>query len=246
MLTRKDTNPMKTLRATLLLLTVLPAAIPLSAGNVVTDWNAIASTTIVKNGGKPPSSSPIWFAYVNLAIYDAVNAITGQYRPFYYHGSAAPNASVEAAVVAAAHRVLATYFTTQQNDLDAQYATSLTGINADASAMAAGVAAGEAAATALIDARTGDGLEANVPYTPGSGPGVWIPTPQAFAAAATPWLAQFRQFTMTTAADFRPDGPTPLGSEAWKRDYNLTRLFGGANSTLRSAAETEIGIFWTE
>ena len=28
------------------------------AGNVVTDWNTIASTTIVTNGGKAPPTSP--------------------------------------------------------------------------------------------------------------------------------------------------------------------------------------------
>jgi hypothetical protein len=105
---------------------------------------------------------------------------------------------------------------------------------------------GEAAAAAVISARNGDGLEANVPYVPGSGPGVWIPTPPAFASAATPWLGQMRPFTMSTAADFRPDGPTPLGSEPWKRDYNLTRLLGGANSMWRSPQESEIGLFWTE
>jgi hypothetical protein len=51
---------------------------------------------------------------------------------------------------------------------------------------------------------------------------------------------------MKSAGDFLPDGPVALTSEPWKRDYNLTRLYGGAASTLRSAAETEIGIFWTE
>jgi hypothetical protein len=224
---------------------LLFAAVPLAASNVVTDWNTIASTTIVKNGGKPPASSPIWFAYTSLAVYDAVNAITGQYRPFYYRGAARQDASLESAAVAAAHRILVNYFPAQQSDLDARFAASLAAIRAG-TAKDAGVAVGEAAAAAMIAARTGDGLEADVPYFPGSGPGVWIPTPPAFASAATPWLPQFRPFTMTTAADFRPDGPTPLGSEAWKRDYNLTRLFGGANSTLRSAAETEIGIFWTE
>ena len=54
------------------------------AGNVVTDWNTIASTTIVTNGGKSPAASSVWFAYSSLAVYDAVNAITGQYQPFYY------------------------------------------------------------------------------------------------------------------------------------------------------------------
>jgi hypothetical protein len=244
---RKDINQMKMFNATLLLCSVLlPAAIPLAASNVVTDWNTIASTAIVKNGGKVPSSSPIWFAYTSLAVYDAVNAITGQYRPFYYRGAARPDASLESAAVAAAHRVLVNYFPDQQSDLDVRFAASLSAIGSAAGATDAGVAVGEAAAAALIAARTGDGLEADVPYVPGSGPGVWIPTPPAFASAATPWLPQFRPFTMTTAADFRPDGPTPLGSEAWKRDYTLTRLLGGANSTLRSAAETEIGIFWTE
>ena len=238
---------MKTFRATFLLSSVLlSAAIPLVASNVVTDWTALASTIIVKNGGKTPGASAVWFAYTSLAVYDAVNAITGQYRPFYYHGVAPQSASVDAAAVAAAHRVLSNYFPDQQNDLDARFTASLSALGADPAARDAGVAVGEAAAAALIAARTGDGLEANVPYVPGSGPGVWIPTPPAFASAATPWLGQMRPFTISTAADFRPDGPTPLGSEPWKRDYNLTRLLGGVNSTIRSAAESEIGLFWTE
>src|SRR5215813_11402605 len=173
-------------------------AFPLIAANVATDWNAIASTTIVKNGGKGPGVSAVWFAYASLATYDAVNAITGQYRPFYYRGTGPSNASVEAAAIAAAHRVLVSYFPAQQSDLDARFTSSLATIVADASAKEAGVAVGEAAAAALIAARTGDGLEADIPYTPGSGPGVWVPTPPALAAAATPWAAQMRPFTMTT------------------------------------------------
>jgi hypothetical protein len=225
---------------------LLFAAIPLAYGNVVADWNTIASTVIVKNGGKAPSSAPVWFAYTSLAVYDAVNAINGQYRPFYYRATAPQNASLESAAVAAAHRILVNYFPAQQSDLDAKFAASLANIIADSRTKDAGVAVGEAAAASLIAARRDDGLEANVLYVPGTGPGVWIPTPPAFASAATTWLPQFRPFTLITASDFRPDGPTPLESEAWKRDYNLTRLFGGANSTLRSAAETEIGMFWTE
>lgn len=217
-----------------------------SAGNAVTDWNQIASTTIVKNGGKSPGASSVWFAYASLAAYDAVNAITGEYRQFYYHGSGPATASVDAAVVAAYHRVLVNYFATQKTDLDTTYSMYLTGLAGDPSARDAGVAVGEASAAALIAARTGDGLEASVTYTPGSGPGAWNPTPPAFAAATTPWLGQMRPFTMGTASDFLPDGPTPLTSEAWKRDYTLTRLFGGASSTIRSASETEIGTFWTE
>lgn len=220
-------------------------AADLSAGNAVTDWNTIASTTIVKTAGKGPGASGVWFAYSSLAVYDAVNAITGQYRPFYYTVGGPPDASVEAAAAAAAHRVLVNYFPSQQPALDAQLSTSLAGI-ANAAARDKGVAVGESAATAVILARAGDGLEANIPYVPGSGPGAWIPTPPAFGPPVTPWLGQLRPFAMKTAADLLPGPPPALTSETYKRDYNLTRLYGGATSDLRSANEAEIGVFYTE
>ncbi len=235
----------RALSTLLLFTTPFFLAVELSAANAVTDWNTIASTTIVKNGGKSPGSSSVWFAYSSLAIYDAVNAITGQYRPFYYKGEGPARASIEAAAAAAAHRVLVNYFPSQRAALDAQFSTSLAGI-VDANARNKGVAVGEAAAMAVISARTGDGLEADVPYVPGSGPGAWIRTPPAFAAPVTPWLGEMRPFVMKAASDFLPDAPPSLSSETWKRDYNLTRLYGDVNSTLRSANESEIGIFWTE
>lgn len=219
---------------------------PASGGNIVTDWNQIASTTIVKNAGNGPAASAVWFAYASIAAYDAVNAITLQYRQFYYHASGPATASVDAAVAAAYHRVLVNYFPSQKTDLDTTFSMYLTGLSGDSSARDAGVAVGEASAAALIAARTGDGLNASITYTPGTGPGAWVPTPPTFGSPVTPWVGQMRPFTMATAADFLPDGPTPLTSEAWKRDYTLTRLLGGTTSTIRSASETEIAIFWTE
>jgi hypothetical protein len=171
--------------------------------------------------------------------------VSHQYRPFYYTGEGRAHASIEAAVAAAAHRVLVNYFPSQQPALDAQFSASLAGI-VDANARTRGVAVGEAAALAVISARINDGLEADVPYVPGSGPGAWIQTPPAFAPPVTPWLGEMRPFTMKTASDFLPGAPPSLSSETWERDYNLTRLYGDVNSTLRSANESEIGIFWTE
>ena len=43
---------------------------------------------------------------------------------------------------------------------------------------------------------------------------------------------------------FLPGGPTPLTGERWVAEYNETRLFGDANSTIRTPAQTEIGMFW--
>jgi hypothetical protein len=236
----------RTFLVPLLLAPALLASLQVHAQNVVTDWTAIASTTIVARGGKPSATSAVWFAYASIAVYDAVNAVHGGFRPFYYEGGAPRGASEEAAAVAAARRVLATYFPAQQPDLDARFDESLARIIVTAEAKAAGITVGEAAAAALVAARAGDGLEADVPYTPGSGPGVWQPTPPRFAPALTPWLARMRPFTMKSACQFVPDGPTPLASERWRADYDEARLLGDAGSSARTAAQTEIGLFWTE
>jgi hypothetical protein len=218
----------------------------LHAQNVVTDWTAIESTTIVKNAGNPPAASSVYFAYAAIASYDAVNAIDRRFRPIYYFGRAWGRASAEAAAVAAAHRVLVNYFPGQQTALDQDFNVSLTGIHASPDAKATGVLVGEASAAALIAARTGDGVAASVTYTPGSGPGAWEPTPPGFLAPSTPWLGQMRPFTMRSPSQFLPGGPTPLSSSAWERDYTITRMLGAIDSTVRTPKQTEIGIFWTE
>src|SRR5260370_42286879 len=93
-------------RTSAILLAALLAGAAAQAQNVVTDWNTIASTTIVANGGKGPAPSFVWLAYSSIAVYDAVNAIDGQFQPFYYKGSAAPRASQGPAPTPPPHRIL--------------------------------------------------------------------------------------------------------------------------------------------
>jgi hypothetical protein len=220
---------------------------PLRAQNVVIDWNKIASTTIVTNAKEASVTSSVWFAYVQLAVYDAVNAVDHQYQPYVFTTQAPDDASKDAAAVAAAHRILVNYFPAQQASLDTQFTLSLAGISDTASNIAAGVSIGEQAAQALIAARANDGLLANVSYTPPVGPGFYQRTPPAFAPPITPWLGQMVPFTMTSAAQFFPDeGPTPLSSSEWIEDYNEVKTLGALNSAVRTPEQTEIGLFWTE
>ena len=216
------------------------------AQNVVTDWTAIASTTIVHNAGKPPAASAMWFAYASIASYDAVNAIGQHYQPFYYSGKASKKTSQDAAALAAAHAVLVYYFPAQQAGLDASYTASLASIAGDPTSISDGLAVGEASAAALIAARSGDGLEANVQYTVGSGPGVWQPTPPAFLPAQTPWMGQVRPFTLKSPSQFLPPGPPPLNSAQWQRDYIVVSTLGAATGSPRTPTQLEIGQFWTE
>ena len=218
-----------------------------SAQNVVVQWDAIASTTIISNAKEASVASGVWLAYVHLAVFDAVNAIDHRYHPYLFTANPPAGTNHDAAAIAAAHRVLVVYFPTQQATLDAQYATSLATISDTAANIAAGIALGEASAQALITARANDGLLANVTYTPPVGPGFWQPTPPAFGPPLTPWLGQMVPFTMTSASQFFPDeGPDALDSQQWIDDYNQVKTLGAINSTVRTPEQTEIGLFWTE
>ena len=241
---------MKTVGVKILLALVLLFCDRLGAQNVVVQWNAIASKTIVTNAKEVSVASGVWFAYVHLAVFDAVNAIDHRFQPYLFTATPPPGANEDAAAVAAAHRVLVYYFPAQQaglTGLDAQFASSIAEISDTAANISAGVAVGEAAAQALITARANDGLLANVPYTPPVGPGFWQPTPPSHAPPLTPWLGKMVPFTMTSAAQFFPDeGPDALDSQQWIDDYNQVMDLGAFNSTLRTPDQTEIGLFWTE
>ena len=213
-----------------------------SASNPVIDWNQIALSTALTTPG-----TQIYLTYVNLAMYDAVNAIDRRYQQYGPEFYGPRDASKEAAAISAAYQTLLNYFPGQAAALQAQYDAAIAGIP-DCQAKASGIAVGQIAAARIVALRTGDGRGANVPYTYPSSPepGVWIPTPPAFAPPATPWVAQMVPFTMQSASQFLPvNGPPDLGSQQWAREFNEVKLLGAANSSVRTAAQTEIALFWT-
>ena len=82
-------------------------------------------------------------AITQLAVFEAVNAITKEYKPYLSTSRSAPaGASADAAAVAAAHMVLKTYFPASAATLDAARASSLAAIP-DGTAKSAGIAVGE-------------------------------------------------------------------------------------------------------
>jgi hypothetical protein len=49
---------------------------------------------------------------------------------------------------------------------------------------------------------------------------------------------------MASAAQFRPGPPPALMSDAWARDFNEVKAYGGRTSTRRTPEQTEIARFW--
>ena len=191
----------------------------------------------------PPPRGLIRLAMVHVAIYDAVNAIEGY--PFTSY-AVRPNvitpASPEAATAAAAHDMLVALFPSQQADLDAEYAASLALIP-DGPAKTNGISVGQQAAAGILLFRANDGRDAVVPYVPGSGPGVWIPTPPGFLAAQAPEVAHVRPFTLNSPSQFRAEEPPDLSSETWVRDYNETKSLGAATGSTRHARANRSSAF---
>ena len=78
----------------------------------VADWDAVGTQAFTAAALSPAEGHTI-FAYVAIAVYDSVMAVKGGYEPFAVDVDAPGGASAEAAVAAAAHRILVHYLPAQ-------------------------------------------------------------------------------------------------------------------------------------
>src|SRR4030095_8198655 len=183
-----------------------------------------------------------------MAMFDAVNAVLdGPYRPFASKPVPVPGASPEAAAIRAAYIVALNEFPTKTATIQNAYSTSIAAVAASPDAIASGIVVGESAAYAVLAARVGD--HRNDPdfegYTPGSGPGVWIPTPPAFANPQTPFLQFVTPFGYDDPSWFRPKAPPALDGRTYTRDYNEVKDLGRATETSRTPEQSATALFWS-
>jgi hypothetical protein len=224
------------------------AATPTTVGagdpTVITDWNTIAVTTLVGDTTKQGTETILYMGFVQAAVYDAVVGVEGRYEPYRFRAHAPGGTSAQAAAAAAAHKVLVTYSPYAQATLDAAYAASLAQLP-DGKAKSRGIAFGTHAADNLIALRADDGRNANIQFTQASGPGVWRPTPPAFAPMVTPWMGFVTPLLVHSATQFAPPPPPALTSARYTRDFNEVKALGSASSTERTQAQTDTALFYS-
>lgn len=210
----------------------------------VTSWDMTGQQAF-SAAGLTAAEGHVIFAYVAIAVYDSVTAIEGGYEPFAVEVDAPEDASVQAAVGAAARRVLVHYLPGQAGIVEAAYTASLATIP-DGQAKTNGVTVGTAVAELLIAQRSDDGFRAPVTYTPPDPPipGVWLPT--APAPPIGTYLGLMRPFSLPSADTFRPGGPPTLDSKQWAKEYNEVKEIGSSTSTTRTAEQTVAARFWAE
>jgi hypothetical protein len=233
-----------------------------AAGNAVTEWNLIAVNTLVTlpgpAGGAPPAAA-IHMGMTQGAVYDAVNAIEPiHHRPYLLKRRFSSMASKEAAVATAAYRVLSNIvstvperipFPTRESVLQSladKYAASLAAI-VDSPFKTQGIAAGNAAADAMIAARQNDGRFGPSQWVPNTAPGHWWPLLNPDGTQMldpTPWVGGVRPFLMLSSSQFRTAGPPALDSAQWAADFNEVKALGSVNSTARTPEQTYIARWW--
>src|SRR5215468_11992709 len=101
------------------------------AQNAITDWNNIAITAARASkapGAASGSTTAIYIAYVELAVYNAVNAIDGGFEPYKYTLTAPAGSSAGAAAIQAAYETLLQVLPDQQSYLNGQYNDPVVGI----------------------------------------------------------------------------------------------------------------------
>ena len=208
----------------------------------ITAWNVIALSTTAAALFDPPQETRN-VAIVSAAVNDAVCSVVRDCVVYARRVDASRHASIQAAVAAAAHRTLATLYPSAASALDARY-QSIVDTMAAGAAHDNGIAAGEAAAAAVLATRVNDHSADAVTYTPSPGLGSWVPTPPAFAPALEPGWGRVRPFVLETGSQFRPPAPPAPGSDAAVRDFVEVASIGALNSATRTPAQTEVARFW--
>ncbi len=220
-----------------------------SKADVVLDWNAAASEVLKADlTHQNPGMASRSMAMMNLAIYDAfaMTSPTGTMFYNYGDGHASPGLSMssKAAAAQAAYTVLSSVYSGQQGILSGQLAASLSEV-ADGAEKTEAIAMGTMIGQSIINRRAGDGFDTSSQYMPTDLPGHWQSDPlNPGQQAWGPAWGSMQTFAIASTAPFDPGPPPSLDSPEYAAAFEEVRDYGSLNSTMRSADQTEIGIFW--
>ena len=191
-------------------------------------------------------------AIVHVAIFDAINAVTGQYQSFTGIKASQQSVSLRAAVGQAAHDTLASLYPSQKPSFDTALAEELARVSS-AQQKTGGIALGRQVAAAVLASRVDDGAElpelrVGINYITSNLPGRWRQDPISLIplALGAHW-GQCKPFVIQSGTQFRAPAPPRLTSPAYAAAYQEAKNLGGdgvITPTQRTAEQTLIGTFW--
>jgi hypothetical protein len=229
------------------LVLLAPALASANVPDVVLHWNAVTMDVIRADRTLPgPGWSSRNAAIVHVAMFDTLESYRRHYRTLLVGTLSAPKkAHVEAAVSAAAYATLVRLYPGQKAKLAAELASVVKGFaGADPHEISKNMDFGDFIGRKVLSLRAHDGSSTVVPYTAGTNPGEWRPTPPDFGPAWGPGWGNVKPFAIQDADAFLPPQPPALTSAEYAAAYEEVRTLGAKNSAVRTAEQTEIGLFW--
>jgi hypothetical protein len=191
-------------------------------------------------------------AIVHIAIFDAVNAIAGDYQSYTDLPRAPHSALMEAAIAAAAHDTLCAMFPSQAPDFDEVLGDDL-GMMPDRPGKAQGLQLGHSAAARILAKRAHDGSQyvepkVGIDFITNNAPGKWRQDPISLIplALGAKW-GQVKPFVISSGARYRVPPPPDLDSAEYAEAYDEVKRLGGdgiVTPTERTYDQTIAGIFW--
>jgi hypothetical protein len=195
----------------------------------------------------PPVAS-LHIAMVELAMYDAVNAIDRTREP-YLRGlpRASRTASKSAAAATAAYKVLVGFQPPLADNIKANlkvlYDATLATIP-DGRRENAGIRIGNAVAAKMLAKRANDGRYVPYSFTASTAVGKWRPELPLFISDPFAWVSNVKPFTLRRPSQFRTKGPYGLGSAPYAAEFNEVKALGGMVSS-RTPEQTALGMFYS-
>ena len=248
-----------------------------SPETAVLDWNKHALDALANAQVPPPQPPPgfvvgagmtayvqgVHLAMVQGAVYDAVNSIVGGYEPYLDDVPPAPPGASESAAVATAARDTLIEILNRAVTAGALPAgvrdtivTRLQGLHedtleaADDGDVGQGVTAGQAAAAAMLAARSTDGRYGSFRFTCGDDPGEWRPVgltvctnPPSGQSDGFAWVAKVTPFVVESNEQFLSKGPPALNTGLYANEYNEVKALGATGSTRTPAQQALVNFF---
>ncbi len=248
---------------------ILARQLPVNDGNAIRYWNRIACdasgldhTPVLPGENRVfgeqlgPCRAARAMAIVQIAVFDALNAIEGGYQGYMNMPAVREMASVDAAVAQAAHDTLVALFPSQKLDMDALLteflANDVRGQGGPAG-KARGIEVGAQAAAKILSLKAKDGSQHDEPrvgieFITSDLPGFWRQDPISLIplALGASW-GDCIPFVMKSGSQFRLPPPPPLNSPEYTAAFDEVKRLGGDGTntpTERSFEQTLIGLYW--